>query len=289
MCDVVRPSSLVPLGCSAIVRRPPGPPRILGRIQHLGWGKATQLLRDAPHEIASVGDFGRCELAGADIGVRQARAGQCQTCQVLVHHQRRDVIIALLRQQPRLHQRTGRDDAAHDARDELLALGRLIADLLGDGDLVAGVDQLGNVAIDRVIRHTRQRHALVRPDGPRGQDDIADRRDDPGVIVERLVEITQAEKQDDVRVLLLDRQVLAAHRSSHRQVAELRSPGSGVRSPKTDGCDGEIIPRNEARGNDSGCGGSENRSRSTPAHWTLGQAAQPASHSRPKDEIAISS
>ena len=155
------------------------------------------------------------ELAGGDVGVGQARA---QRSAVERQHERGEVVVALLGEQSRLDQRARRDHAAHDPRDELLALGRLVADLLGDGDLVAGVDQLGDVAVDRVVGHAGQRHTLVLADRPRGQDDVADARHDLGVVVEGLVEIAQAEEQDDVGVLLLERQVLAAHGCGHGAV-----------------------------------------------------------------------
>ena len=127
----------------------------------------------------------------------------------------RQVVVAAFLEHGRLDDGAGGDDAAHGAFDQLLARRRLAAYLLGDGDLVAGRHQPGDVGIDAVVGHAGQRHALVRAHGPGGQHHIADLGHDPGVVVEGLVEVAQAEKEDRVRELFLDRQVLAAHGGCH--------------------------------------------------------------------------
>jgi hypothetical protein len=126
---------------------------------------------------------------------------------------RGQVVVLPLVQQDRLDHGAGGDDAAHHTLHQLFTRRRLVAQLLGDGYLVAGVDQLGDVRLDAVVGHASQRDALVQPHRPRGQHHVADAGHDLGVAVEGLVEIAQPEEEDRVRKLLLDRQILAAHGS----------------------------------------------------------------------------
>ena len=65
--------------------------------------------------------------------------------------------------------------------------------LLGDGDAFAGFDEPADVALCRVMRHAAHGHAVAF-----GERDADQWRRDVGVLLEDLVEISEAEKQDDV-------------------------------------------------------------------------------------------
>jgi hypothetical protein len=61
-----------------------------------------------------------------------------------------------------------------------------------------------------VVRDAGQRYLVAFAHLPGGQDDLQFPRSRPRVIVKGLIEVTQAEKDDGVGVLLLDLEVLAA-------------------------------------------------------------------------------
>ena len=111
----------------------------------------------------------------------------------------RQVVVATFLEHGRLDDGAGGDDASHGTFDQLFARWRLAAYLLGDGDLVAGRHQTGNVGIDAVVGHAGQRHALIRADGAGGQHHIADLGYDPGVVVEGLVEVALDGKRGSCR------------------------------------------------------------------------------------------
>tara|TARA_B100000676_G_C17687411_1_gene634491 strand:+ start:187 stop:660 length:474 start_codon:yes stop_codon:yes gene_type:complete len=105
-----------------------------------------------------------------------------------------------------------RDDLYHVALDH--ALGLLgVFDLLADSDFAAHLDELGQVAFHRVVRHAGEGHiaggfAVVA----RGEGEAEQLRGLFGVFVEHLVKITHAKEQDGVLVLALEVHVLLHRR-----------------------------------------------------------------------------
>ena len=171
------------------------------------------------------GDLGGGELARREVGEGQTGGGAPRS-----HGHGHQVVVAALVEHPRLDDRALGDDAAHLALDQPLAR---LRHLLGDGDLVAGFHQLGDVAVDAVVGHARQRHALVVADRPAGEHHVADARHRLGVVVEGLVEVAQAKEQDAVGVLALEGQVLLAHGRGH----------SGSAPVGESSCEGSILPQ----------------------------------------------
>ena len=105
-----------------------------------------------------------------------------------------------------------RRDEPHDvALEELLALaGRF--ELLAQRDLLAGPDQPCDVRLGGVMRNPRHRRALAG-----GQRDLQQAGAQLGVLEEQLVEVTEPEQEQVVRVPLLQLPVLAHHRRHDRR------------------------------------------------------------------------
>ena len=79
---------------------------------------------------------------------------------------RRKVVVAPFVKEGILGQRAGRYDPDDLAFDHALGLTRIF-DLLGDGHLVAGTDEPGQVGIELMIRHAGERHGIRTPLGSR--------------------------------------------------------------------------------------------------------------------------
>ena len=76
-----------------------------------------------------------------------------------------------------------------------------IFDLLADGHLLPHLHESGDIAVGSVVGDSRQRNlAAAVAVVPRRQGQTQQRRRLPGVVVEHLVEIPHAEKQDGIRV-----------------------------------------------------------------------------------------
>ena len=136
------------------------------------------------------------ELARREVEQREGEAGDG-----------RDVVAARLVEKPVLRHRAGRDDARDLAAHQ--PLGRLrVLDLVAERGGLAGADELGEVGVDRVVRHTAHRLAVALR-----QRRAEDRRGDDRVLPEHLVEVAEAEHDDRPRRhLALDREILPHHR-----------------------------------------------------------------------------
>ena len=105
----------------------------------------------------------------------------------------------------------GRDDAGDFARTIFLAILRVFH-LVADGDLEALADQLGDVALGRVVGHAAHGNGDALFLVARGQRDLQLARRDDGVLEKQLVEVAQAKKQQRVGMLFLDGSVLPHQR-----------------------------------------------------------------------------
>ena len=144
------------------------------------------------------------------------------------HRHRQQQIVAALFEQGVIDDGAGSDDARDLAFDQSLGfLG--IADLLGDGDRLAELDQFGQIAIERVHRDAGHRDRLASGLSALGQRDFEQAGGSTGIVVENLVEVAHAEQQQQIRLLRLQRQVLAHQRRMFRnQGRRVRHAGSAV-------------------------------------------------------------
>ena len=83
--------------------------------------------------------------------------------------------------------------------------------MLADSDLVPALDQLGQVAFDRVGRETGHGDLHILPHAAGGQGNFQFLRSNTGVFVEGLVKIAHPEEDYGVRKGVLDLEVLAAY------------------------------------------------------------------------------
>ena len=175
---------------------------VLARHQALGRPEPDQLGgqqragRRASH-------LGRRELPGADVHARQPRPAPLDDGS-------RQKVVGPGRQQAVLDQRARRDDADDLAPDQPPR--RHLADLVADRHPVPLLDQPGDVPLGGVVRHAGHRDALAPADVAARQHDVERLRHDLRVVVERLVEVAQAEEEDGVRMARLDLQVLPTDR-----------------------------------------------------------------------------
>ena len=82
--------------------------------------------------------------------------------------------------------------------------------LLADGHLVAAVDEPGQVVVQGMVGYAGHGDAVPLAHLPGGQGDLQLPGDQPGILVEGLVEIAQPEEDDGLRVALFHPEVLAA-------------------------------------------------------------------------------
>ncbi len=162
-----------------------------------------------PHGLAV--DLSDRELAGGDVAVGHARM-----LAPGIEGHRHQIVVAVFVQHGGLGDGAFGHHLAHFPLHQALAG---LAHLFRHRDLVAGLHQLGQIALDAVVGHAGQGHPLIVAHRPAGQHHITHLRDDLGVLIEGLIEVAEAEKEDAVRVLFLDRQILAAHGSRHRSLS----------------------------------------------------------------------
>ncbi len=139
----------------------------------------------------------------------QVEAGQSIGLLDLV--QRDQQVIAAFVQQRFVGQRAGGDDAHHPPFHRPLAGGG-IAHLLADCHRQPQLDQLGQIAFDRVKRYAGHRDGLTGGLTPAGQGDVEQFGGAAGIVVEQFVEIPHPVKHQNIGVFGLDAQVLLHHR-----------------------------------------------------------------------------
>ena len=126
---------------------------------------------------------------------------------------RKNYIVRLRVEACAVDDRAGRDDADDIALDKALGERRVLG-LLADGDLVALGDQARDVGVARMIGNAAHRRLILRRlaavAGRQRQIELA--RGELSILVEHLVEVAQAEKEDRILILFLDLQILLHHR-----------------------------------------------------------------------------
>ena len=189
----------------------------------LGGGEAAQLVHHVvdplrPRKGGGVG------LPGGDVAEAQSGVG-------FVDVDAADVVGLIPLQHGRVHGAGGDhpdDVPLHDALG-----GGGVLHLLADGDLVALGDQPGDISVAGVVGDAAHGGALVlglRP-VPGGQGQVQLLTGHDGVLVEHLIEVAQAEKEDGVLVLLFYFQVLLHHGGGicgHRSSSSLFAGSAGL-------------------------------------------------------------
>ena len=188
--------------------------RIRARAQHrFGRRKARKLIAQMLRTVRA-GKGGDVRVACGHIAERDARV-------LLVEEHAAQEVAAPVVQTRAVDHRAGGDDADDVALDEALGQRRVLG-LLTDGDLVALGDEPRDVAVARMVRDAAHRRLLLGGFAAvaRGENEIQLARGELRVLVEHLVEVAEAEKEDGILILLLDLKILAHHR---REVCHVRS------------------------------------------------------------------
>ena len=172
--------------------------------EHLAGGVAHQLVDQVGRGVRSR-ELRRQEFPGAEVREagdaplrRQVHGGQ--------------VIGLALLQHALFQHGAGGDDPQHIPLHQALGQSRVLH-LLADGHLVALAQQLGHIALVGVVGHAAHGRLLLGRPGPvpGGEGQVQLPGGGAGILVEHLVEIAQAEKQDAVRQFILDPVILLHH------------------------------------------------------------------------------
>ena len=167
--------------------------------------KAGQLVS---HMLFTVSrESGTAELSGGELAESDAGG-------IAGEKDGTDIVAALIGKHGTVSDGARSDDADDVALHETLGQGGILQ-LLTDGDLVSPGDELGDVPLSAVVRHTAHGGALLRVLNiavAGGERQIQLPGGGDGIIVEHLIEIAEAEEEQTVIVLLLDLLVLPLHR-----------------------------------------------------------------------------
>ena len=154
-------------------------------------------------------------IAGKGRHVRMAgrHVAERYACVLLIQENAAEEVAAPVVEAGAVDDRAGRDDADDIALDKALGERRVLG-LLADGDLVALGDQAGDVGVARMVGDAAHRCLILRRlaavAGRQRQIELA--RGELGILVEHLIEVAQAEKEDRILILFLDLQILLHHR-----------------------------------------------------------------------------
>ena len=151
----------------------------------------------------------RLGLAEAKAATAQLQAGDAEALAIAAD--RHQQVLAVRLQQCFITDGPGRHHPHHLALHRPLAAGG-IADLLADRHRQPQPGQLGQITLGRMVRHTRHWNRLPGRLPAAGQRDAEQLRGLPGVIVEQLVKVPHAVKQQGIGVLHLQPQILLHHR-----------------------------------------------------------------------------
>ena len=162
--------------------------------------------------VDPVGDIFWRALRQRHAGLCQAHPGQAHgaAAAALRPVQRQQHGFVFVAQQGRVGQGAGGHHAHHLALNRSFA-GPHFADLLANGDRFAHLNQFGQVVFDRVYGHACHNHGLAGRLAALCQRNAKQPCGFDGVVVKKFVKIPHAVKQQGVRVLRLDLQVLLHH------------------------------------------------------------------------------
>ncbi len=173
---------------------------LLLRVEDLGGAQAGQLGTQQARDVSTV-ELGGGKLTGGDVDIGNASL-------LLLLNNRAKVVVALSGEQSRLDQGAGGDHTHHLAREN--SFDRLVTDLLADGDMVALLDQAGEVVFGGVMGNAGHGNAGALGDGAGGEEEIQLTGSGFGILVEGLVKIAEAKEEDGVGILALDLEILFA-------------------------------------------------------------------------------
>ena len=151
-------------------------------------------------------EFRHAKLARRDVCVSDAGGA-------IINNEAGKIIIGAAFEQSRLDDGAGRDNARDFAVDQSFAGRR---HLVADGDLVAALDELGEMAFERTHGNARQRMRVAFAEPLARQHDAEFARQRLRVFVKGFVEIADLKQQDHAGIAALDLQVLSAQRRAHK-------------------------------------------------------------------------
>ena len=136
-----------------------------------------------------------------------------RACVLLIQKETAEEVAAPVVKAGAVDDRAGRDDADDVALDKALGKRRVLG-LLADGNLVALGDETGDVSVARMVGDAAHRRLILRRLAAVAgrQREVQLARGELGVLVEHLIEVAQAEKEDRILILFLDLQILLHHR-----------------------------------------------------------------------------
>ena len=137
-------------------------------------------------------------------------------CVPAVRQNRHQIVVFPVVQHHRVRHRPRRDHPDHLAFHQSFGQRRILH-LLADGNLVSPFDQLLNVRIHAVKRHAAHRRTLFQPAVLSRQRQFQLVAGHLRILKKQLVKIPESEKQQTVRILLMNRKILLHHRrDAHR-------------------------------------------------------------------------
>ena len=178
---------------------------------------------------AQLRDHSRCRFIRVQLGdMRRAGGDICkaQARLLSLEEDAGNVVIAVVLQHAALNDRAGRDHTDDVPLDKALGFGRVFH-LLTDGHLVALGDQPGHIAFVAVEGHTAHGRTLGLTALLAGQSQIQLFGCREGIIVEHLVKVTDAVKENFVFMLFFDLKILLHH---GRQLCHVISLSRSVHS-----------------------------------------------------------
>ncbi len=181
--------------------------------KHLARTQNQQLLTNAAFGVVTD------KLGGAKLASRKIECGKSDGISGARHAGQK---VVLFRVKMRIHRRSRREHARDLALHQRLGQPRILH-LLADGDLEALANQLGNVVVGGVIGHAAHGNGSALFFVARGERDLQLARGDHRIFEEKFVEVTQAEEEERIGMLFLDRGILPHQRCgglAHRR--ELR-------------------------------------------------------------------
>jgi len=177
--------------------------------------RRSQAVQLAQQRLAIlIQELGGGHVAGGDVHVGYP-------CHMPIAGDTHKIVVALVSQEPWLYHRTRGNHADHLARHEPVLW--LVTELLTDGHLVTSRDQPGDVCLSCMVRYAGHGHTLALGHVTGGQDDIQLLGDDMSIRIKGLVKVPEPEKDDGIRVLPLDVQILLANWSDRRRGGHSRS------------------------------------------------------------------